>query len=141
MSPPNQADSIDPVLLAYRVDALEKVHAQLFEQLRDLNRRQEERHEALALKLDAAMTHMRAHACPSPGSCVSLMRDTSELTKTMDRFQKVVEKHENQINDLRTTAAEGRVGLRVTIFWVGVMSAGIGAVLSLVGPAILGRLQ
>ncbi len=137
MSQPHQVDSAEHAVLAHRVTALEKVHEQLFEQLRDLNKRQEERHEALALKLDAAMTHMRAHACPTPGACVSLLRDTADLTRSQERFQKVIEKHEEQIVELRTTAAEGRAGLRVTIFWVGVMSAGIGGMLSLVGPMVL----
>lgn len=138
MIPPTPDSDI--AVLSHRVGALEKVHEQLFEQLRDLNKRQEERHEAIALKLDAAMTHLRAHACPTPGACVSLIRDVADLIKVGERHEKTMEKHDIHIAELRTTAAEGRAGLRVTIFWVGIMSSGLGALASMVLPMLLKRL-
>ena len=140
MIPPPNHDQPDAILL-YRLDAVEKGYHSLIDELKAQAKRQEERHESLALKLDAAMVHMRSHACPTPGACTSLLRDTSELGKGLDRIEKIIEKHESQLNELRTTAAEGRAGLRATIFWVGIMSAGIGGMLSLVGPAVLGKLH
>lgn len=138
--PPNDKPN-PPEILDWRIQAMERAHADTLGQIKTMANKFDTRLEAMALKLDAAMTHMRAHACPTPGACTSLMRDTAELGKALDRFEKIIEKHETDIANLRMTAAEGRVGLKVTIFWVSLMSSSVGGLVALVLPIFINLLR
>lgn len=146
-------------VLRWKQEELEKAHLRLVTQLKDFAERQETKMDSFALKLDAAMTHMRSHACPTPGACVNLMRDMSEVTSDIKRLDEIVkkfeedrdkraERHETErvevldnLNTIKTDIAVARGGLRVTLFWVGVIGPFIGAVTTLVAPAFIKMLS
>lgn len=130
----------------WRLKILERGHETLVTQLEAIDKRAAAQMEALLVKLDAAMGHMRSHACPAPGACGKLMTDMVAITNEVQRLDKLAvkgeeERHEivEKLNSIQTDIAVSKGGLKVTLFWVGVMASAVGGVAAIATPLLLGK--
>ncbi len=132
----------------YRLKAVEKGHEVFLNQLKVIEDRSATRLDALSLKLDSAMQHMRSHACPSPDLCGKMQRDMVVITSEVQRLEKLAERNEKErqevvekLNNIQTDIAVSKGGLRVTIFWVGIMASAVGGGAAIFLPLLFDMLR
>jgi len=137
MSPPQNSEN--PEVLSHRIGAVERSQESAMRRMETVESNIGTRLDLLAAKVDAAVLHMRTSSCPQPGLCVTLREQVGQLHEAAKVEDSERGQLRRDIAELKTALEVGRAGLKVTIFWVGVMASALGAGASMVIPSFMGR--
>lgn len=134
MAPQN---SESPEVILHRVGALERGNEAILRRMETVENSIGTRLDLLSAKLDAAVLHMRTNSCPQPGLCVTLRESVNQLHESGKTDDAERTQLRRDIAELKTALEVGRAGLKVTIFWVGIMASALGAGASMLLPSLL----
>lgn len=135
MAPQNSSEN--PEVISHRVGALERGSEAILRRMETVENNIGARLDVMTAKLDAAVLHMRTTSCPQPGLCVTLREQMGHLTEAGKIEDAERTQLRRDIAELKTALEVGRAGLKVTIFWVGIMASALGAGASMLLPSLL----